>query len=646
MASATKEFSRPLNVGIPTLRINTDISNARQVPFEQINSAPVTKRELAFPEFGYGYQRSKEAFASDDWRRTMAATSSADNSESMSERASLGNGFSTDPEMQTPESIYEADKMLTGFSHCDNKDGGHSLIDVMSSSMDSSATPSPSPVERRPALARLVSHGYSSSGRLSGHTSFSPHDKFDVFELLPVALDSKGDAVCQNHNYRAESCACEAFPLVEIGTPMGASNRVCYPIEEVDESQLLEHQPSYVQHVPKRQGTPADAPQPQIQPAQGDTLSEAERFMGLLGKLRKSAEDKCEKLINEWKDPVTGCSEPSTSWTAEAVADWTRRLGEYKTLIYQRYAPHKNQALETKGSTQQECTARIVSQDAKFTKPREAVDSGIDMEIPGKERSLNPMAKEFQPPQKPTSSPVELKLGMPKIQQLAAPPKLDPPMGPRAVSGSKGTQPTVLPYPSVSLPLPPPAPVRPGDSITSPTHASLAGLLSQVCGSLPSLPFGPLCSSSSLPIMRPNAPGIDNAGSSLAEGRGLTYSRTPHCCHHASLGCPWVRCADLRPSPPMAPVNRATLTAPAPLISSAGPVARNIPHILPPALSQIPPGPVPKPRFPNARAQQAYEEWIEWRKANEPGYALECKARQARRSHRGRGASKAAASNA
>ncbi|KAJ6783731.1 hypothetical protein PWT90_11061 [Aphanocladium album] len=47
--------------------------------------------------------------------------------------------------------------------------------------------------------------------------------------------------------------------------------------------------------------------------------------------------------------------------------------------------------------------------------------------------------------------------------------------------------------------------------------------------------------------------------------------------------------------------------------------------------------PVPKPTLPNAGAQLAYEEWIEWRKAHEPGYAVECKARQQRRSQRGKG---------
>ncbi|KAK1731067.1 uncharacterized protein BDZ83DRAFT_746921 [Colletotrichum acutatum] len=41
-----------------------------------------------------------------------------------------------------------------------------------------------------------------------------------------------------------------------------------------------------------------------------------------------------------------------------------------------------------------------------------------------------------------------------------------------------------------------------------------------------------------------------------------------------------------------------------------------------------------KPRVPDTVGQQSYEAYIEWRKANEPGYALECKARQAKRALR------------
>ncbi|KAI6781666.1 uncharacterized protein J7T54_003931 [Emericellopsis cladophorae] len=46
------------------------------------------------------------------------------------------------------------------------------------------------------------------------------------------------------------------------------------------------------------------------------------------------------------------------------------------------------------------------------------------------------------------------------------------------------------------------------------------------------------------------------------------------------------------------------------------------------------PAPVPKPRRPDPSDQQAYEAYIEWRKANEPGYAAQCKLRQQRRSQR------------
>ncbi|KAG5987690.1 hypothetical protein E4U54_004900 [Claviceps lovelessii] len=48
----------------------------------------------------------------------------------------------------------------------------------------------------------------------------------------------------------------------------------------------------------------------------------------------------------------------------------------------------------------------------------------------------------------------------------------------------------------------------------------------------------------------------------------------------------------------------------------------------------VPPRPVPKPKNPDPKTQQEYEAWVEWRKANEPGYAMACKARQQRRVQR------------
>ncbi|KAL7814660.1 hypothetical protein V8C44DRAFT_37139 [Trichoderma aethiopicum] len=62
----------------------------------------------------------------------------------------------------------------------------------------------------------------------------------------------------------------------------------------------------------------------------------------------------------------------------------------------------------------------------------------------------------------------------------------------------------------------------------------------------------------------------------------------------------------------------------------------NMPSYQMPSMAEVPhpPQPVPKPRRPDPGDQQAYEAWIEWRKANEPGYALECRLRQQRRAQR------------
>ena len=53
-----------------------------------------------------------------------------------------------------------------------------------------------------------------------------------------------------------------------------------------------------------------------------------------------------------------------------------------------------------------------------------------------------------------------------------------------------------------------------------------------------------------------------------------------------------------------------------------------------PTVSNRPLMPVQKPRKPDAATQQAYEAYLEWRKTNEPGYAMECKRRQQRRAQR------------
>ncbi|KAL7942150.1 hypothetical protein V8C42DRAFT_332689 [Trichoderma barbatum] len=83
--------------------------------------------------------------------------------------------------------------------------------------------------------------------------------------------------------------------------------------------------------------------------------------------------------------------------------------------------------------------------------------------------------------------------------------------------------------------------------------------------------------------------------------------------------------------PPAPPV----LTSGYSLTTSSNPCL-NMPSCQIPLMTGAPrpPQPVPKPRRPDPGDQQAYEAWIEWRKANEPGYALECRLRQQRRAQR------------
>lgn len=85
----------------------------------------------------------------------------------------------------------------------------------------------------------------------------------------------------------------------------------------------------------------------------------------------------------------------------------------------------------------------------------------------------------------------------------------------------------------------------------------------------------------------------------------------------------------------MQPIPKATpAPTPAPAAATTTETAPAHSSTAVPAPGSARPRPVPKPKVPNAMGQQAYEAWIEWRKANEPGYAQECKMRQQRRSQR------------
>ena len=270
------------------------------------------------------------------------------------------------------------------------------------------------------------------------------------------------------------------------------------------------------------------------------------------------------------------------------------------------------------------------------------MDSGIDMDAPGKEKTLNPKAKEFRPPPTVAGLGPNSKTAVSGIRRPGPPERLYSQV-PSPECPHNDSKP-------VSNSTFPPAPfLAPASDLGSsydrrflPPGLNIAALLQQLYGTTPSFPFLSPCSPG-LSTIRPsiNTPSVD-----IGLGGGCNFRQNFH--HNENLGHPWAGCCtgDRRVSP--APTTSlgplAGSVIPAVPTAPDQPAVGDLPRILPPALSQIPPGPVPKPRFPNARGQQAYEEWIEWRKANEPGYALECKARQARRVHRGRGMLKSTSS--
>ncbi|GAO17109.1 hypothetical protein UVI_02026420 [Ustilaginoidea virens] len=79
-------------------------------------------------------------------------------------------------------------------------------------------------------------------------------------------------------------------------------------------------------------------------------------------------------------------------------------------------------------------------------------------------------------------------------------------------------------------------------------------------------------------------------------------------------------------------LNNIPISIPTPFVSAPGVVGVAEPSA--PNASITRPRPVPKPKKPSPEDQQAYEAWVEWRKANEPGYAIACKLRQQRRAQR------------
>ncbi|KIL96366.1 hypothetical protein FAVG1_01110 [Fusarium avenaceum] len=102
--------------------------------------------------------------------------------------------------------------------------------------------------------------------------------------------------------------------------------------------------------------------------------------------------------------------------------------------------------------------------------------------------------------------------------------------------------------------------------------------------------------------------------------------------HCSNLAAPTTFANQLYPTT-FDPVPQLCGVAPGPLLSSNGPQMPYNPMMGGGYSSR--PTPVSKPTNPDPIQQQKYEAYIEWRKVNEPGYALACKSRQQRRAQRG-----------
>lgn len=98
---------------------------------------------------------------------------------------------------------------------------------------------------------------------------------------------------------------------------------------------------------------------------------------------------------------------------------------------------------------------------------------------------------------------------------------------------------------------------------------------------------------------------------------GPTPAPTPRMfCSYGMPACPAIQAPSTQPTPFGGPFQPPVGPA---MMSNNGP---------------FPPRPMRKPRNADPVAQQKYEAWIEWQKTVRPGYAMQCKARQARRAQR------------
>lgn len=263
---------------------------------------------------------------------------------------------------------------------------------------------------------------------------------------------------------------------------------------------------------------------------------------------------------------------------------------------------------------------------------QDSSDSGIDISVPAK-RSLNPLAKEFAAFSSKESPVVAEKRGsetsmniplsiltqiLTKDDSVKGLSDFSKPLANETVIdmlkklGIQSKQPQVSAPPPVGVP-PASFPASVPPLSIPPTVASAFGLQGEAgmppVGVLtPPTPFHPGIQyqmGQHLPMMA--VPATTPALNRLQPGTGgMPYGMTP--------------------GHPLYSLFQAGFN---PSVNQGG-----FGHSNAPLSTNFGPPPARKPRVPDAMAQQQYEAYIEYRKATDPSYALECKQRQAKRAAR------------
>lgn len=288
------------------------------------------------------------------------------------------------------------------------------------------------------------------------------------------------------------------------------------------------------------------------------------------------------------------------------------------------------------------------------TRPRQvSEDSGIDTRGPPKARTLNPLAREFSTFAPQTTSATsdkaeerDRKIIISLLEQLVSQTSTKAPgQDPNEIIantiakfGIQGTQ----AFPPFNFPPSMPRPTLHPSLFQQTPPVSLSpalGLQNNIVRppldfstQMPTAPFDPstpgftpsFANNASAPPLLPLRSPFNPTRSTLPQSaHGSDTSRTA-----PAIG--FVRQMANSPAVPIVGPWTAPFPTQAPVPHHGSLLNANAPVFGP----SMAPRCAAKPRVPDTVGQQSYEAYIEWRKANEPGYALECKARQAKRALR------------